>query len=148
MDAPTRMLDKDEVPTTAAVAEWLGARAFKRWEALTGFIHDTYPDVFQPEWLYAGKNHGWSLRYKKSKPLCTFVPERGRFKVLVVFGAEERKKVGEILPSIRSHVRGDYENATTYHDGKWVLVDVDSAAVLSDVERLLLLKRKAPRGAR
>jgi len=148
MDAPVRMLDKSETPTTVSVAAWLGARAFKRWEELTRFIHDTYPGVFQPEWLYAGKNHGWSLRFKKSKPLCTFVPERGRFKVLAVFGAAEREKVEEILPTINSHVRGDYESATTYHDGKWVLVEVDSTAVMRDVERLLLLKRKPPRRPR
>ena len=148
MDLPARMLDKGEMPTTDAVATWIGARAFKRWVELTDFIDTTYPGVFQPEWLYAGKNHGWSLRFKKSKPLCTFVPERGRFRVLVVFGAAEREKVEEILATINSHVRDDYENATTYPDGKWVLVDVDSASVLRDVERLLLLKRKPSRTAR
>ena len=148
MDAPVRMLDKGEEPTTAAVAEWVGARAFKRWVELTDFIEGTYPGVFQLEWLYAGKNHGWSLRFKKSKPLCTFVPERGRFKVLVVFGAAEREKVEEILPTVASHVRDDYLQATTYHDGKWVLVEIDSQAVLTDVEQLLLLKRKPPRAVR
>ena len=109
MDVPVRMLDKGEVPTTASVAEWLGARAFKRWVELADFIHVTYPGVFEPDWLYAGKNHGWSLRFKKSRPLCTFVPERGRFRVLV---------------------------------------EVDGADVLQDVERLLMLKRKPPRAVR
>src|SRR5690606_6761898 len=96
MDAPVRMLDKSEMPTTASVAAWLGTRAFKRWVELADFIEATYPRAFQPEWLYAGKQHGWSLRYKKSKPLCTFVPERGRFKLLIVFGAAEREKVEEV----------------------------------------------------
>lgn len=41
MDAPERMLDKGEQPTIGAVAEWLGARAFKRWVELTDFIEDT-----------------------------------------------------------------------------------------------------------
>jgi hypothetical protein len=40
-----------------------------------------------------------------------------------------------------SHVREDYVKSPTYHDGKWVFVSVGSAKVLSDIKRLLVLKR-------
>jgi len=71
----------------------MGDGAYRYWQHLTGLIETLYPGVFSPEWLYGGKKHGWSLRYKKSRPLCTFVPEEGRFKLLLVFGKEERAKV-------------------------------------------------------
>lgn len=40
------------------------------------------------------------------------------------------------LPRSRGHVK-----STTYHDGKWVFVSVDSAKALSDIKQLLALKR-------
>jgi hypothetical protein len=64
-----------------------------------------------------------------------------------VFGVAEREKVEGVLATLASHVREDYQKATTYHDGRWVLVTVDSARALADVERLLAMKRR-PRPAR
>jgi hypothetical protein len=63
-----------------------------------------------------------------------------------VFGGEEREKVDAILPELVSHVRDDYLGATTYHDGKWVAIVVDSERVLVDVQRLLTIKRKPKQG--
>lgn len=50
-----------------------------------------------------------------------------------------------VLPQLSSHVRDDYAQATTFHDGKWVATVVDSRKVVADIERLLALKRK-PKG--
>jgi hypothetical protein len=109
---------------------------------LTDYIDSAYPGVFNGEWLFGGAKHGWSLRFKKSRSFCTLIPERGRMCVLVVFGAAEREKAEALLPELASHVRDDYLQATTYHDGKWVLIDVDSDEVLADVKRLLQVKRR------
>jgi hypothetical protein len=137
-----RMLDGGKPPNPKQVAEWIGAKAHAHWTELTQFIDSQYPDVFDRMWWFGGKRWGWSLRFKKSKSFCNFVPERGQFCVLLVFGAEERKKVEPILPELKSHVREDYVNATTFHDGKWVMSVVDSRKVLTDIERLLVTKRK------
>jgi len=142
MSEHERMLDPAGPPDPAEVTEWIGARSSKRWADLTEFIRTQYPDVFETDWWFGGKKFGWSLRYKKSKSFCNLIPERGRFMVLLVFGAEERVKVEEVLPALRSHVRDDYEAATTYHDGKWVATVVDSRQVLADVQQLLMLKRR------
>jgi hypothetical protein len=141
-----RMLDGAKPPETAQVKDWIGARASVYWDALIEFIDSQYPGVFKQDWWFGGKKWGWSLRYKKSKSFCNLIPEKGQFKFLLVFGAEERKKVEEILPKLSSHVRADYENATTFHDGKWVASVVDSKKVVADIERLLVLKRKSKAG--
>ncbi len=39
-------------------------------------------------------------------------------------------------------VREEYLKATTYHDGKWLALVVDSKDVIADVKRLLTIKRK------
>jgi hypothetical protein len=142
MDESVRMVNGARKPAPADVSGWIGKRNFARWTGLAQFINTNYPGTFTIEWLYGGQKYGWVLRFKKSKSFCSMVPERGKFKVLLVFGAAEREKAGEIVRGLGSHVREDYETATTYHDGKWVLVTVDSAEVLADIKKLLILKRR------
>jgi hypothetical protein len=134
-------------PTPDVVASFIGRENAGRWGRLLDFIDANYPGIFRSEWLYGGARHGWTLRFRKSRSFCTLVPERGRMNVVIVFGAAERDKAEALLASLGSRVREDYLGATTYHDGKWVLVDVDSDDVLTDVERLLELKRR-PRPTR
>ena len=140
-----RMLDGNKEPSARSVSEWLGPRNYKRWTRIVRFIETNYPGVFAPTWWYGGKKFGWALRFKKSKSFCSLIPEKNRFRVLLVFGGKEREKVEAILPELVSHARDDYVAATTYHDGKWVWLVVDKGEVLADVERLLTIKRKPKR---
>jgi hypothetical protein len=137
-----RMTERDHPPSDAEVAEWMGEEAHHYWCRMTELVERLYPGIFIAEWLYGGKNHGWSLRYKKSKPLCTLVPERGRFALLVVFGAEERAKVEAIRGELTHGTLAAYDAATTYHDGKWLLLTVDSDETVKDVTLLWATKRK------
>lgn len=141
----SRLIDGAKKPTNAEVVAFIGVRNFSRWQRLLDFIHLTYPGLFIPEWLFAGKKYGWGMRLKKSKSFCTFIPERNRLKLLIVFGREERAKAESILNELTSHVHDDYVNAKTYHDGRWVGIVVDSNQVLKDVERLLRIKRMPKR---
>ena len=142
MDAKhERMVDRKKAPTLKEVAAWVGARSFKYWQQIQRSIEKSYPGVFEPEWMNYGR-HGWCLRYKKSRSFCTLIPERGRLIILIVFGAEERKKAEAILPELRSRVREDYKAAKTYHDGKWMVAAVDSREVVADIERLFAVKRR------
>jgi hypothetical protein len=141
-ELPLRLTDPTSAPTPAQVESWVGKRAWGFWTSVVDWIARNYPGVFEPEWLFGGKQHGWALRYKKSKPLCTFVPEKGRFQLLIVFGAEEREKVDAIQFELSKRTWQNYDLATVYHDGKWLLLPVDRKEVVADIERLLSLKRK------
>lgn len=81
----SRMTEPGSPPADSAVADWVGKDAYKYWELITRLIEQSYPSVFTPEWLYGGKKHGWSLRYKKNKSFCTLIPEKNRFALLIVF---------------------------------------------------------------
>lgn len=107
------------------------------------------PISLSPEWLYGGKKHGWSLRYKKSKSFCTFVPEKNRFLLVIVFGKSEREKVDALKPNLSKPTQRAYDAAPTYTDGKWLLLEINSLSILKDVELLLSAKRKpkSPRSA-
>lgn len=137
-----RITDSASYPDVAAVKKIMGKEAFKFWEFLTDFIAKRYPGVFLPEWIYGGKKHGWTLRYKKNKSFCTFVPEKDCFKTVIVFGADERKKAERIRDSLSDFTLQQYDSAKTYRDGKWLLLTVDSEQILKDIEILLEVKRK------
>ncbi len=148
MSERERLVDGPEEPTPKLVSRFIGRENAKRWLGLLGFIDSAYPGVFKGEWLYGGRKHGWSLRFKKSRSFCTLIPERDRMHVVIVFGQAERDKAETVLPSLVSHARDDYLEATTYHDGKWVRIDVDSDEVLGDVRCLLEVKRRPSAGRR
>jgi uncharacterized protein DUF3788 len=138
----SRIIQGDNPPSDPEIAGWIGKEAYKYWKQVTHLIEQNYPGVFVPEWLFGGKKHGWSLRYKKSRSFCTFIPEKNRFALLVVFGAEERVKAEAIRDSLSKHTQKEYDQATIYHDGKWVLLTINSDKVVEDVRKLLAIKRK------
>ena len=141
-DASLRLTEPSTAPTPRQVESWLGKKAYAHWQQMAKMIADKYPGVFSPEWLNGGKKHGWSVRYKKSKSFCTMIPERGRCLLMIVFGAEERAKVEAMRNELSARVQKAYDEATTYHDGKWLLLDINSKTTFADAETLLTVKRK------
>jgi hypothetical protein len=137
-----RLTEPGEPPTPKQIESWMRRRAYGFWTRVSKMIAQSYPDVFTPEWLFGGKKHGWSLRYKKSKSFCTLIPQKNRFLLVIVFGANERSKVETIRHKLSVRTRKEYDEATTYHDGKWLLLNVDNEDIVADVERLLAVKRR------
>jgi hypothetical protein len=139
-----RITDKTASPNDSTVRDWIGPSAFKHWGSLQNWIDDFYPGVFAPEWLYGGKKRGWSLRYKKTKAFCTFVPEHRRFSAVVVLGGAEREKFEERRYVWRSQLVKLYDETQTYPDGKFLTVAISSADDRRDVTELLTMKRPPP----
>ena len=136
------LADPEMPPTQQKLEEWLGKRTYGYWSNLTDWIIHSYPGVFSPEWLFGGKKNGWYLRYKKSKSFCQFIPRKKKFVILIVFGSKERDKVEQIKSELSLATKAEYENANTYHDGKWLFLTVNSKATMKDVQKLLSQKRK------
>jgi hypothetical protein len=136
-----RITDNLAPPDDSSVRDWIGSEAFEHWAELRNWIEAFYPGVFAPDWLYGGKKRGWSLRYKKTKAFCTFLPEYRRFSVLVVLGRAEREKFEERRYVWRSQLVKLYDEAKTYPDGKWLTVAISSAGDRCDVTELLTMKR-------
>ena len=137
-----RMTEPGSQPTEAELRQWLGTIPYRFWEDLEAYISSHYPSVFKREWLFGGKKHGWSLRYKKSKSFCTLIPEKNDFKLLIVFGEKERTVVEQNIIGISMETANLYHAATTYHDGKWLLLSVDNRSIYNDIIELLILKKK------
>jgi hypothetical protein len=136
------MVERDGPPDISDVKAWMGPEAYKYFSIIKETIERRYPGIFSPEWLYGGKRHGWSLRYKKGRSFCTLIPEKDSFKIQIVFGSNERLKVEDIRDVLSQSVQKRYDAAKTYHDGKWLFLLVDSDEILEDVKALLTVKRK------
>jgi hypothetical protein len=136
-----RISDKSAAPDISTVQDWIGPKAFKHWVALQGWIDTSYPGVFDPEWLYGGKNRGWVLRYKKTKAFCTLQPGYRLLSVQVVLGRAEREKFEERRDAWRPQLVKLYDEAREYPDGKWLNVGVSSADDRRDVMELVSMKR-------
>ena len=139
-----RITDKSAPPDDSTVRDWIGPGAFKHWTELQNWIEQFYPGVFVPEWLYGGKKRGWSLRYKKTRAFCTFLPEYRRFSAVVVLGRAEREKFEERRNVWRSQLVQLYDATQTYPDGKFLTVAISSASDRRDVTELLTMKRPPP----
>ncbi|MDR2709810.1 MAG: DUF3788 domain-containing protein [Burkholderiales bacterium] len=141
-DPKERLTDSSCPPNKEILEAWLGDKPYQLWKTLSELIDKNYPGVFVPEWLFGGKKHGWSLRYKKSKSFCTFVPERGRFILVIVFGKSEREAFERMRTTVTPQTQEIYDNATTYHDGKWMALTLKNKRSLQDAPVLLGIKRK------
>jgi hypothetical protein len=136
-----RITDKSTAPDEGMVRNWIGPAAFRHWTKLQDWIEASYPSVFSPDWLYGGKKRGWSLRYKKTRALCTLLPGYKQFSVLVVLGGAERKKFEERRYAWSPQLVQLYDEARAYPDGKWLTIGVSSAVDRHDVTELLAMKR-------
>ena len=138
-----RIIDGTKKPDKETILKLIGNKNYKRWTYIVQFIKNNYPGVFiKEDWIYGEKKHGWVLRYKKSKSLCTLIPERNRLVIQIVLGTKEREQTEMILSELNPIIRQVYKKATTYHDGKWLFIAVDDDAILDDIIKLLTIKRK------
>ena len=90
-----------------------------------------------------GKNE---LKFKQGKKtvLTIYLYEK-RLTFLIIFGKVEREKFLRIKSEFSKHILDYYDNSKTYHDGKWMFIDVVNLDVLEDVKSLIQIKKKPNR---
>jgi hypothetical protein len=136
-----RIADKSSQPDERTIRDWMGPEAFEHWVELRSWIDASYPGVFAPDWLYGGKKRGWSLRYRKTKALCTLLPAYRLLSVLVVLGRAEREKFEARRYFWSPQLVKLYDEARAYPDGKWLTVPISSADDRHEVTELMRMKR-------
>ena len=97
-------------------------------------------------WNNGGKKWVYEYKFKKGgKTLCAFYFKQNVLGFMIIFGKDERTKVEEIRKELSSDVLETYDNAQTFHDGKWVMFEITDDSLLEDLKKLLLIKRKPNR---
>ena len=86
------------------------------------------------------------LKFKQGqKTILTIYTHENCFTFLIIFGRKEREVFETQIDSFSDYIRDYYNNAKTYHDGKWMFIDVSTIEQLEEVKRLVLIKKKPNR---
>ena len=94
-------------------------------------------------WNNGGKKWIYEYKFRKSgKTLCAFYFKENMLGFMIIFGKAERTKVEEIRNELSSDILETYDNAQTFHDGKWVMFNIIDNSIIEDLKKLLFIKRK------
>lgn len=129
-----------ETPNALTLQNLLGNILFSIQKNLIAEIESRYS--LDKVWHTGGKKWTYELKFRKgSKTICSLLFNEEALGFMVVFGKSEQAKFearrGEFSPAIAE----GFDAATAYHDGKWLLFDVQEA-LFADFMNLLRIKRR------
>ena len=134
----------EESPSQAAMIDLLGQPLFEVWQALCSAIDEEYE--MERSWNSGGKRWTYEYKYRRGgKTLCCLYAKSHCVGFLVIFGKGERAKVEAMRNSLSPAVCKKYEEAETYHDGKWVMFEPTDESEFDDYMKLLAVKKRPNR---
>ena len=130
-------MEKDTRPREADLAEVLGkSRAL--WDELREMVTADFSPLDE-EWVFSGKNYGWSLRLKQKKRAVLYMtPLQKYFRVSLAFG--EKAVVAAHESKIPSSLLKLIDEAPKYPEGRALRLeirkrtDVRSAVTLAGIK--------------
>jgi hypothetical protein len=122
----------------------IGSDRLKVFDSICNSIDKTYE--MDKTWNNGGKKWGYEYKYRRGgKTLCAFYFKESCLGLMIIFGKNERLKVENIREQLSKETLKTYDEAQTYHDGKWVMFEIENISLLEDIKKLLLVKRKPNR---
>ena len=86
------------------------------------------------------------LKFRRNgKTLVTFYFNEGVFTVLIIFGKKERAKFENENKKFSKYIIDHYKRSKTYHDGKWMFIDIADDKYTDDIIGLIQIKKKPNR---
>lgn len=139
------MLEK--IPTNEEMITLIGKPLFDVWIKLTSLIESKYD--MERLWNSGGKNWTYEYKYRRGgKTLCALYAKENVFGFMVIFGKDERAKFEAGRRDYSVEVQRVYDKAAIYHDGKWMMFELADTSLFTDMEKLLLIKRRPNKNSR
>ncbi len=136
------MLDK--IPNTEELAALVGSPLYDVWQKICTMIDEKYD--MDCIWNKGGKTWTYEYKYRRGgKTLCSLYVRENCIGFMIIFGKAEREKFEETRENYSESVQKIYDEAKTYHDGKWVMFEPVDITMFSDFEKMLAIKRKPNR---
>ena len=86
------------------------------------------------------------LKFRQGqKTVLTVYTHEDRFTFLIIFGRKEREIFEAQIDGFSDYICDYYNNSKTYHDGKWMFIDVTAMEQLDEVKKLIEIKKKPNR---
>lgn len=131
-------------PVQDEILAVLGREAFGVWKAICDFIMDNFK--MDTIWDSGGKYGVYEHKFRKSgKTLCNLYIKEKELVVLIIFGKAEREKFEAHRMDFSPQMQTIYDDAKTYHDGKWMYIQVTDSHMFLDITRMLVIKKKPNR---
>ena len=136
------MLEK--IPTTDEMTTLVGQDLYDVWQKLCTAIDEKYD--MECLWNKGGKAWTYEYKYRRGgKTLCGLYAREHCVGFMIIFGKDERAKVEAVREKLSKEVQVVYDEAKTYHDGKWLMFEPTDTTLFDDFVKLLRIKRKPNR---
>ena len=134
----------DVIPNTEQLTMLLGKPLYEIWNQLCTLIDEKYE--MERLWGTGGKAWTYEYKYRRGgKTLCALYARENCVGFMVIFGKDERQKFEQDREDYAEEIQRVYDEAQTYHDGKWIMFEPADTALFDDFMRLLRIKRKPNR---
>ena len=134
----------ERIPSQSTIMELLGQSLFEVWQTLCSAIDEKYD--MERVWNTGGKNWTYEYKYRRGgKTLCCLYAKRNCIGFMIILGKDERVKFEDIRDTLSTAVCRQYDEAKSYHDGKWVMFEPTNTVEFDDYLKLLSLKRRPNR---
>lgn len=136
------MLDK--IPDEEEMTALVGRSLYDVWNKLCALIDEKYD--MERLWDKGGKAWKYEYKYRRGgKTLCALYAREDCVGFMIILGKDERLKFESDRENYSEEVRKIYDEARTYHDGKWIMFEPVDTSLFNDLIGLLRIKRKPNR---
>ncbi len=136
------MLDKK--PNEEEITALVGKSLYEIWTKLCDLIDENYD--MDRLWNKGGKAWTYEYKYRRGgKTLCALYARENCIGFMIILGKDERLKFENERENYSEEVQRIYDEAQTYHDGKWIMFEPLDTSMFDDFIKLLKIKRKPNR---
>ena len=134
----------NRIPDGKEMAALVGEPLYDVWNKLCALIDEKYD--MDRLWDKGGKAWNYEYKYRRGgKTLCALYAREKCVGFMIILGKAERLKFEADRENYSKEVQEIYDEAQTYHDGKWIMFEPVDTSLFHDFIRLLGLKRKPNR---
>ena len=134
----------DRIPDAEQMISLVGEPLYDIWNELCTLIDEKYD--MERLWNSGGKAWAYDYKYRRGgKTLCALYARENCIGFMVILGKDERLKFEEDRESYANETLRIYDEARTYHDGKWIMFEPVDTSLFDDFMKLLKIKRKPNR---
>lgn len=134
----------DRIPDAEQMISLVGELLYEIWNKLCAMIDEKYD--MERLWNSGGKVWTYEYKYRRGgKTLCALYARENCIGFMVILGKDERLKFEEDRDSYSNETLRIYNEARTYHDGKWIMFEPVDTSLFDDFMKLLKIKRKPNR---
>ncbi len=137
----------DVIPDTDQMIALVGKSLYEIWDKLCALVDEKYD--MDRLWDKGGKAWTYEYKYRRGgKTLCALYARENCVGFMIILGKDERLKFEENREDYSKEVQRIYDEAQTYHDGKWLMFEPTDESLFDDFIGLLRIKRKPNRKQR